>query len=143
MEDNNNIDPSVTSNLFIPETIDPKVNYLEIEPENELNFIESNLVCGFEKRVLISCSCFVADSVNAHVHSSSAIDSPVAQSAALSHAFLKVKNVANDFAVLFKIQTTSPIHYRVKPSHGRIEVGETKEIQSNKLHKHINTHHII
>jgi hypothetical protein len=39
MEDNNNIDPS------IPETFDPKVNYLELEPENELNFIESKQGC--------------------------------------------------------------------------------------------------
>ena len=42
MEDNNNIDPNVTDNSLLSETIDPKVNYVEIEPENELNFIESN-----------------------------------------------------------------------------------------------------
>ena len=38
MEDNNNID-SVNSAAF-PEAINPKVPYIELEPENELNFIE-------------------------------------------------------------------------------------------------------
>ena len=43
MEDNNNIDPSTTStgNYLIPDTIDPKLPYIELEPENELNFVES------------------------------------------------------------------------------------------------------
>jgi len=43
MEDNNNIDPSTTStsNYLIPDTIDPKIPYIELEPENELNFVES------------------------------------------------------------------------------------------------------
>lgn len=41
MEDNNNIDPIVTDNYF-PDTVDPKIPpYLELEPENELNFVES------------------------------------------------------------------------------------------------------
>jgi hypothetical protein len=130
MEDNNNIDPSDKGNSFIPETIDPKVNYLELEPENELNFIESK----HRAACALAFQFFVGDSVNAHVHSSSTIDSPAVHSPALSYAFLNVKNVSNDFPVLFKIQTTSPIHYRVKPSHGRIEAGETKEIQSKNSH---------
>ena len=60
------------------------------------------------------------DQSNPQIHSSTTI---IAQSS------LTIKNVEN-FAVLFKIQTTSPLHYRVKPSHGRIEAGETKDINS-------------
>ncbi len=37
MEDNNNIDTTV-----VPETIDPKVPYIELDPESELNFVEGN-----------------------------------------------------------------------------------------------------
>ena len=53
-------------------------------------------------------------------------------SSALAQALFTMKNVSNT-AVLFKVQTTSPLHYRVKPSHGRIETGETKEVNSKQI----------
>ena len=65
----------------------------------------------------------VVDQSNPQIHSSTTI---------LAQSSLTLKNVET-FAVLFKIQTTSPLHYRVKPSHGRIEPGETKEINSKKF----------
>lgn len=44
-EDNNNIDLSLTSDSLFPDAIidiNPKIPYIELEPENELNFVESS-----------------------------------------------------------------------------------------------------
>lgn len=68
------------------------------------------------------CFC-VVDQSNPQFHSGTAI---------LSQSSLTLKNIKT-FPVLFKIQTTSPLNYRVKPSHGRIEAGEGKEINSKSL----------
>lgn len=46
----------------------------------------------------------------------------------LYQAKFTMKNVLSTDAVLFRIQTTSPLSYRVRPSHGRIEPGETQEV---------------
>lgn len=54
----------------------------------------------------------------------------------LSQALFSMKNVSK-VAVLFKIQTTSPVNYRVKPSHGRIEPGEVKDAHSTQLIPHV------
>ena len=54
---------------------------------------------------------------------------------------LKISNLSPDQDVLFRVQTTAPLTYRVKPSHGRIAVGETAVVQvvmvaeSNKVDK--------
>lgn len=50
----------------------------------------------------------------------------------LSMATFTIKNVS-EISVLFRIQTTSPINFRVKPSHGRVEPGEIKEAHSKKI----------
>jgi len=88
--------------------VDPLI---ELDPENDLAFIDND-----------------NSSQNNLVHSNSAADFH----SALSYAPLTIKNVSPS-AVLFKIQTTSPINYRVKPSHGRIEAGESKEVQISML----------
>lgn len=62
----------------------------------------------------------LGDQSNLQIHSGSS---------SLSQATFTIQNVF-DGPVLFKIQTTSPLHYRVKPSHGRIEVGESREVHS-------------
>lgn len=42
---------------------------------------------------------------------------------------LKITNLLADQDVLFRVQTTSPLTYRVKPSNGRIAAGESVSIQ--------------
>lgn len=54
----------------------------------------------------------------------------------ISHSSLELRNISES-AVLFKIQSTAPIHYHVKPSHGRIEIGEVKTIHCKYLIKTI------
>jgi hypothetical protein len=61
--------------------------------------------------------------VNSNIHSSSV----GSVRSGIAHARLQLTNVSAGPA-LFKIQSTAPIHYHVKPSHGRLEAGETKEI---------------
>ncbi len=42
---------------------------------------------------------------------------------------LKITNLLSDQDILFRVQTTSPLTYRVKPSNGRISAGETVSVQ--------------
>ena len=42
---------------------------------------------------------------------------------------LKISNLLGDQDMLFRVQTTSPLTYRVKPSNGRIGAGESVSIQ--------------
>ena len=45
------------------------------------------------------------------------------------HATLRLFNDGPDKDVLFRVQTTSPATYRVRPSHGRIAAGGQTEVQ--------------
>lgn len=47
----------------------------------------------------------------------------------LCHARFTMKNVSTS-AVIFRIQTTSFMAYRVRPSHGKIEAGQQLEVQA-------------
>lgn len=42
---------------------------------------------------------------------------------------LRIINLTGDQDILFRVQTTAPLTYRVKPSHGRIPAGETAIVQ--------------
>jgi hypothetical protein len=45
------------------------------------------------------------------------------------HSTLRLSNDSTDSDILFRVQTTSPATYRVRPSHGRIASGGQIEIQ--------------
>lgn len=45
------------------------------------------------------------------------------------HAALRLTNNSTQEDVLYRVQTTSPATYRVRPSHGRISVGKHVDIQ--------------
>ena len=64
--------------------------------------------------------------------SQSQSSSYVGANLSLATATFTIKNVS-EISVLFRIQTTSPINFRVKPSHGRVEPGEIKEAHSKKM----------
>lgn len=46
-----------------------------------------------------------------------------------SQPTINIRNTLPSSDLLFRVQTTSPLSYRVKPSHGRIPVGESVDIQ--------------
>lgn len=46
---------------------------------------------------------------------------------------ITITNKSTTDALLFRIQTTSPLSYRVRPSHGRIGPSESIDIQGKSM----------
>jgi hypothetical protein len=83
--------------------------------------------------VLPFLTSFQAEDHSAASHSASGspshVSAPATSRYGLFEASFKIKNIQFEKAVLFRIRTTSPANYRVKPAYGRIEPSEEQNVR--------------
>ena len=105
-----------------------------LTPAEEIIFVESKL--AFEMRINLLINFYLKAEDNNSSQSASGspshVSAPATSRYGLFQATLKIKNTQADKAVLFRVRTTSPANYRVKPAYGRIEPSEEQEVKSKE-----------